>query len=101
MEDILFAALDDGVAGVVAALAADHDVSVAGQNVDDLAFTFIAPLRADQDRICHRITGGERVAGDLHQAFVATARNDRMTRPRRKLVLWQKGQVRSRIGKRS
>ena len=25
----------------------------AGQDIDDFAFAFIAPLRADQDRICH------------------------------------------------
>ena len=47
--------MNDGVAGVIAALAADDDVGVAGQDIDDLAFSFIAPLRADQNRICHAL----------------------------------------------
>ena len=54
VQDVFVAALDDGVAGVISALAADDDVGVAGQDIDDLALAFIAPLRADQYRICHR-----------------------------------------------
>ena len=57
MQDVFFAAVNDGVAGVIAALAADHDVGVAGQDVDDFALAFIAPLRADQNRVCHRVAG--------------------------------------------
>jgi hypothetical protein len=53
MEHIFFSTVNDGVAGVVAALAADDDVGIAGQDVDDLAFAFIAPLRADEDGVCH------------------------------------------------
>ena len=37
----------DRVAGVVAALRADHHVRLLGQHVNDLAFAFIAPLGAD------------------------------------------------------
>ena len=36
----------DGVACVRAALVAAHDVGVLGEQVDDLALAFVAPLRA-------------------------------------------------------
>ena len=39
----------DGVAGVVSALIARHDVEVLGQKVNDLAFAFITPLSADDN----------------------------------------------------
>jgi hypothetical protein len=35
------------VAGVVAALEADDDIGVAGKQIDDLAFTLVAPLGTD------------------------------------------------------
>ena len=41
----------DGVTGVVAALRADDDVGLLGEDVDDLAFSFIAPLGADQNGV--------------------------------------------------
>jgi hypothetical protein len=37
----------DGMSGVVAALVSHHDVKTLGEQVDDLAFAFIAPLGAD------------------------------------------------------
>ena len=40
---------DHGVAGVVAALWADHEVGLLGQVVDDLALALVAPLPADDD----------------------------------------------------
>ena len=43
----------DGVAGVVAALGAHDPVGALGQDVDDLAFAFVAPLGADQDGVGH------------------------------------------------
>ena len=46
--------MDDGVAGVVTALAAHHDVGLGGQDVDDFSLPFIAPLRADQDCVRHK-----------------------------------------------
>ncbi len=57
VQDVFFAAVNDGVPGVVAALGADDDVGVLGQDVDDLAFAFIAPLGADENRVCHRVAG--------------------------------------------
>ena len=53
MQNVFRAAMDDGVAGVVPALAAHDDVGLRGQDIDDLAFAFIAPLRADQNRVRH------------------------------------------------
>ena len=47
--------MNDGVPGVVAALAADDDVRLAGEDVDDFAFAFVAPLGADQNCVCHGI----------------------------------------------
>jgi hypothetical protein len=35
------------------ALVADDDVGVFGQDIDDLALAFIAPLDADYDEITH------------------------------------------------
>ena len=44
LEDELAALDDDGVPGVVAAGVAGDDVELLGEDVDDLAFAFIAPL---------------------------------------------------------
>src|SRR5580698_898402 len=43
----LFSVDDDGVAGIVAASIAGNDGEILRQNVDDLAFAFVAPLGAD------------------------------------------------------
>ncbi len=50
----------DRVAGVVAALRADDHVRLLGQHVNDLAFAFIAPLGADQNRIRHKFNKNPR-----------------------------------------
>ena len=50
-QDGLLAADDECVAGVMAALKADHALRVLGQPVDDFALAFIAPLRADDDDV--------------------------------------------------
>ena len=47
MERERLAARDDRVSGVGAALVAAHDVRVLGEQVDDLALPFVAPLCAD------------------------------------------------------
>ena len=47
------AAGDDGVAGVGAALIADDDVVLAGQQVDDLALGLVAPLQTDHASTRH------------------------------------------------
>jgi hypothetical protein len=36
----------DGVSGVVSALIANHNVEPLGEQIDNLAFTFVAPLGA-------------------------------------------------------
>ena len=45
----------DGVAGVVAALIARHDVEALGKQVDHFAFAFVAPLRAENNDILHLV----------------------------------------------
>jgi hypothetical protein len=52
-DEFLFT-VDDGVSGVVAALAADDDVGVIGEVIDDFAFAFVAPLGADENSIGHK-----------------------------------------------
>ena len=44
---------DDGVAGVRPALVADDEVMLAGQDVDDLALGFVAPLQTDNASAGH------------------------------------------------
>ena len=44
---------EDGVAGVVPALIARHDVEALGKQIDHFAFAFVAPLRAENDDIAH------------------------------------------------
>src|SRR5207237_10608628 len=47
VQDVLLALHDDGVTGVAAALEADDEVRLLGQDVDDLALALVAPLDAD------------------------------------------------------
>ena len=49
VQDKFSAVDDDGVAGVVAASVAGDDLVALGQDIDDLAFAFIAPLGAKDD----------------------------------------------------
>ena len=57
MQDEFLAAVNDSVSGIVAALTSNDDIGVPGKDVDDFALAFIAPLRADQYRVCHRVAG--------------------------------------------
>ena len=57
MQNIFLAAMNDGVAGIVPTLTAHHDIGVGGKNVDDFPLPFVAPLRADQDRVGHDVLG--------------------------------------------
>ena len=47
MQDVFSAAMNDRVSGIVPALAADNNVSLGSEHIDDFAFSLIAPLRAD------------------------------------------------------
>src|SRR5215211_5694578 len=51
MQNGLAAADDERMARVVSALETHDALGMIGQPVDDLAFTFIAPLRADDDYV--------------------------------------------------
>src|SRR2546423_1152591 len=53
MENVFRAAMNDSVAGVIPALAPDHDVRLGGKHIDDFAFAFVAPLRADENGVRH------------------------------------------------
>ena len=56
-QDGLLAVDDQRVAGVVAALEAHHAGDAVGQQIDDLALAFVAPLGADDDHVAiHRPT---------------------------------------------
>ena len=47
------AVYDERVPGIMPALEAHHDIGALGKPIDDLAFAFVAPLRADNYHICH------------------------------------------------
>ena len=49
MKHIFFSVHHKGVAGIVAALVANHIIGIAGQQIDHLAFAFISPLRPNND----------------------------------------------------
>jgi len=57
MQDVFLFADEDRVSRVVTALRAHDDVGVTGEDIDDFAFAFVAPLGAYQDRICHSWCG--------------------------------------------
>ena len=51
------AAGDDGVAGVGAAVVADDEVVLVGEEIDDLALGLVAPLQADDTGAGHECVG--------------------------------------------
>ena len=55
MQDIFLFAEIDRVAGVVAALVADHGVEGRAEQIDDLALAFVAPLEADNGGMGRRV----------------------------------------------
>jgi hypothetical protein len=54
MENEFTVAYTDGMARIVTAIVAGDDVEIGRQYVDDFAFSFIAPLGADNHNIFHR-----------------------------------------------
>ena len=53
MQDEFLALDDDSVAGIVASSIAGHDGKIVGEDIDNFALAFVAPLRADDDRSSH------------------------------------------------
>ena len=47
VKNVFNATMEDGVSGVIPALASNNDVSLRGKHVDNLTFTFVAPLRSN------------------------------------------------------
>ena len=62
----LLAVDDDGVPGVVPAGVAGDEVELLGENVDDLALAFVAPLGAEDDGGCFFLGLDGRVRGGAH-----------------------------------
>ena len=50
-ENGLFAADDQRVSGIVAALKAHHRLHLIGQQIDDFALALVAPLQADHHQV--------------------------------------------------
>jgi hypothetical protein len=57
VQDQLPLIANDGVAGVVAAVEASHDLEGRGDQVDDLPLAFVTPLAANDCNIRHRDAG--------------------------------------------
>ena len=53
LEDVFLLADEDGVAGIVPALIARDDIELLGEEIDDLPFTLVAPLGAQDDYVSH------------------------------------------------
>ncbi len=69
MQGVLLVVDHDRVSGVVAALVADDEVGLTGQQVGDLALALVAPLEADESRARQRSVprpGG----GEEHQRSI-------------------------------
>ena len=73
MEDEFFLPDLDRVAGVVAALGADDDIGLLGEDVDDLAFAFIAPLGADENGVHGKLRWRARTESLVPDASVGEA----------------------------
>ena len=56
VQDIFLPADENGVAGVVAAGVTDDDIRLLGEHINDFAFAFVAPLGANENRICHNFS---------------------------------------------
>ena len=55
VQHIFLLADENGVTSIVSSLGAHDDVRIVGEDINDLAFTFIAPLGAYQDCIGHKL----------------------------------------------
>jgi hypothetical protein len=55
MKDVGSPFVDDGMPGIGPTLIPDDNIGIAGQDINDLALTLIAPLRPDDDEITHNV----------------------------------------------
>jgi hypothetical protein len=55
MGDELFPVDHHRMTGVIAALKANHHISRLSQQINNFAFTFVPPLRSDNDYVSHVI----------------------------------------------
>ena len=56
-QDVFGGANEDGMAGVMPALIPRHDIEAVGKKIDDLSFSFVSPLCAQNDNVAHLISG--------------------------------------------
>src|SRR5437016_7656609 len=91
MQNIFLAAMNDSVAGIVPTLTAHHDIGVGGKHVDDLPLPFVAPLRADQDRVGHDFLGKilSRCARSRHSGLASQDKSSGSTRR----PFWTRGTI--------
>jgi len=76
VENIFRAAMNNGVTRVVAALAADHDVRLGGQDIDDLSLALIAPLGTDQNCVRHELKEEHKLSRRIRRTH-SDSQNDR------------------------
>ena len=77
---------DQGVAGIVAALEADHDVGALAEPVDDLALALVAPLGADDGDVAH----GACASDPRHAAPTPTPQAGPLAHPARPLPIYRR-----------
>jgi hypothetical protein len=90
MQNIFLPAMNDSMAGVVTPLASHNNIGVGDEDVDDFPLSFVAPLRADQDRVGHDVLGKILSRRALLEA-VGTAPKNKSDDERRKTILAMSG----------
>ena len=75
MQNVFLPAVNDSMARIVTALASHDDIGVGGEHIDDLPLPFVAPLRADQDRVGHGVLGQNFVPTRSIEAVGTTSKN--------------------------
>ncbi len=78
MKDMLLVIDDKRVTGVVSSLEAHHAVSLFGEQVNNLAFSFISPLGANNNDICHEFLFPVALAFEQGRAKSAVKDPDRL-----------------------
>ena len=54
MENVFLSTDNDRVSGIIPSLAANDDVSLIREKIDNLPFSFVTPLRSDKYCIWHK-----------------------------------------------
>jgi hypothetical protein len=78
VKDVLLVIYNKRVTGIVSSLETHHAVSLLGEQVDNLSFSFISPLGAYDNDICHEILFPVALALDQGRAMSAVKDPDRL-----------------------